>query len=67
VVLLGPSSVDVVGLQVSTPKPVVGLPNWNRPNYTEENYDLVAIMLLTNGASLSPLHESTEFVFNPYC
>jgi len=31
-VLLGPASVDVVGLPVSTPKPVVGLPNWNRPN-----------------------------------
>jgi len=47
VVLLGPSSVDVVGLPVSTPKPVVGLPNWNRPDYPEEIYDLVGMMLLT--------------------
>ena len=46
-VLLGPSSVDIVGLPVSTPKPVVGLPNWNWPTYPEEMYDLVAMMLLT--------------------
>jgi len=47
VVLLGPSSVDIMGLPVSTPKPVVGLPNWNRLTYAEEMYDLVAMMLLT--------------------
>jgi len=47
VVLVGSSAVDVVGLPVSTPKPVVDLPNWNRPNYPEEIYDLVAMMLIT--------------------
>jgi len=56
VVLLGPSSVDVVGLPVSTPKPVVGLPNWNRPTYAEEIFDLAAMMLLTIRA-LSPMKE----------
>jgi len=45
-----------VGLPSLTPKPVLGLPNWNRPNYPEEIYDLVAMMLLTIWA-LSPMKE----------
>jgi len=57
VILPGPSSVDIVGLPVSTPKPVVSLPNWNGPNYQEEIDDLVAMMLLTIWA-LSPMKES---------
>jgi len=27
-----------VGLSVSTPKPVVGLPNWNKPNWRMDSW-----------------------------
>jgi len=43
-----PSSISwAVGLPSLAPKPVVGLPNWNRPNWLKQIYYSVAMMLLT--------------------